>query len=91
MASKTISLSVKAYEKLKNARRYAGESFTQVVMRAHWPEDTVTGGELLKLWEKEPAFFTDEELDAVEGMPNSKRLYPFFKERDMQLKWISTF
>jgi len=66
MASKTISVSVEAYDKLRNARRYKGESFTQVIMRGQWPEDSVTARELLEFLEKAPPFFSDEELDAIE-------------------------
>lgn len=34
MATKTISLKVEAYERLRSARRYREESFSEVVMRA---------------------------------------------------------
>ncbi len=43
MAVRTISLKTEAYERLKAARRYPAESFSEVVLRATWPEDTVTG------------------------------------------------
>lgn len=66
MATKTISLSLLAYEKLKGARKQPEESFSQVVLRATWPEDTVTGAELLELWEDEPPFFSEPELATME-------------------------
>jgi len=47
MGVKTISLKDEAYSRLSGARRYAAESFSEVVLRATWPEDTITGGELL--------------------------------------------
>ena len=47
MGVKTISLKDEAYERLRAARRYPAESFSEVVLRASWPEDTVTGRELL--------------------------------------------
>ena len=49
MGTKTISLKDEAYERLRTARRYPGESFSEIVLRATWPEDTVTGRTLLGL------------------------------------------
>ena len=66
MATKTISLKLNAYERLKAARRYADESFTQVVLRASWPEGTLTGGELLHLLRAEGPHFSEESLERVE-------------------------
>jgi predicted nucleic acid-binding protein len=37
MAVKTVSLKTEAYERLKAARRYPGESFSEVILRARWP------------------------------------------------------
>jgi predicted CopG family antitoxin len=48
MGVKTISLKDEAYDRLRGARRYPAESFSEVVLRATWPEDTVTAGELLR-------------------------------------------
>jgi predicted CopG family antitoxin len=50
MASKTITLKLEAYNRLRAARRYPSESFSEVVLRATWPADTVTGRELLELY-----------------------------------------
>ena len=47
MGVKTISLKDEAYNRLRAARRYPAESFSEVVLRAAWPEDTVTGRQLL--------------------------------------------
>lgn len=47
--TKTITLKKEAYDRLRAARRYPTESFSEVVLRATWPEDTVTGRELLRL------------------------------------------
>jgi hypothetical protein len=66
MATKTISLRMDAYEKLRRARRHPGESFSQVVLRANWPEVTVTGGELLRRCREQGPFFTEEDLDEME-------------------------
>ena len=66
MAVKTVTLKLEAYERLRAARSYPGESFSDVVLRARWAEDTVTGAQLLALvTSRGPAFALDEldELD----------------------------
>lgn len=50
MASKTITLKLEAYNRLRAARRYPTESFSEVVLRATWPADTTTGRALLDLY-----------------------------------------
>lgn len=67
MGTKTISLKNEAYERLRAARRYPTESFSEVVLRATWPEDTVTAGGLLALIKASPPWFTSAELDAIEA------------------------
>lgn len=67
MAIKTVSLKVAAYERLKAARRYPGESFSEVILRAMWPEDTITGEELLRRCRDEGAHFSDAELTEIEA------------------------
>ncbi len=47
MATKTISLEVDAYEKLKRAKR-GGESFSEVVRRARFDADESTGDRILE-------------------------------------------
>ena len=66
MAVKTVSLKTEAYERLRSARRYAGESFSEVILRARWPEDTVTASELLDR-ARNGALFGTEELDAMDA------------------------
>lgn len=66
MATKTISLRLDAYEKLRQARRSPSESFTDVVLRATWPETTVTGAELLEIYRKHGPFFSENELAQIE-------------------------
>jgi hypothetical protein len=68
MAIKTVSLKTEAYERLKRARRYTGESFSEVVLRARWPEDTLTAAELLARSRTQGAHFTVGELDAMEAL-----------------------
>lgn len=65
---KTISLKVEAYERLRAARRYPNESFSEVVMRARWPEDTLTASELLRLRRTRRPLFSEEELDRVAAL-----------------------
>lgn len=71
MPSKTISLRIEAYERLKRARRFPRESFSQVVLRAQWPNEGVTGAELLRLYDENGPFFTEENLDEVERLKES--------------------
>jgi predicted CopG family antitoxin len=66
MATKTISLSDEAYKRLRSARRYPEESFSQVILRATWAGQTVTGHELLARLRDAPAYFSDAALDAME-------------------------
>jgi predicted CopG family antitoxin len=66
MATKTISLKLEAYERLRRARRSPNESFSEVVMRAHWPEVGLTALELLAVYEAEGPHFSPEALDAID-------------------------
>lgn len=68
MGTKTISLKDEAYRRLRGARRYPNESFSEVVLRATWPEDTITARELLERLRTSPPHFTEEELDRIEEM-----------------------
>ena len=68
MAVKTISLKLEAYGRLRAARRYAGESFSEVVLRARWPNETTTGKELLARARSRGSCLTDEELDRIESV-----------------------
>jgi hypothetical protein len=48
MATKTISLEIDAYEKLRRAKRSGRESFSSVVRRARWDDPPATAGEVLE-------------------------------------------
>lgn len=73
MPTKTISLRIEAYDKLRAARRYPGESFSEVVLRATWPEETVTGAELLARYRAHGPFFTEEGLERIERLKAEDR------------------
>lgn len=66
MATKTISLKLEAWERLRRARRSPDESFSEVVMRAQWPEVGMTAGELHGLYEREGACLPAEALARIE-------------------------
>jgi hypothetical protein len=66
MSTKTISLRLEAYERLKRARKSPRESFSDVVMRAEWPEAGITAGELLALYEQRGAYLSHASLDRID-------------------------
>ncbi len=68
MGSKTISVKDEAYERLRAARRYPGESFSEVVLRARWPEDTITARELRVLARTRGARLSDADLDRIDAL-----------------------
>lgn len=66
MATKTISIDLDAYERLRRARRSRSESFSMVIKRATWPTPPRTAGALLKA-SAETAVMDDEALDRLEA------------------------
>ena len=68
MATKTISLKLEAYEKLRMARRYPTESFSEVILRAQWPEETITAAQLLERSGREGPQFTPADLDRIDEL-----------------------
>lgn len=66
MATKTISLRLDAYDRLRRARLHPRESFTEVVLRAQWPDRGLTGGELRETYEREGPLFSEAGLDRIE-------------------------
>jgi predicted CopG family antitoxin len=68
MATKTISLKLEAYERLRAARLTPDESFSQVVMRAQWPDQTITGSELLRLCRERGPLLSEEGMRVVEEL-----------------------
>ncbi|MES2469957.1 MAG: antitoxin VapB family protein [Verrucomicrobiota bacterium] len=65
MATKTITLELDAYEKLRQVKR-GGESFTEVVRRAIWLDAPATGETLLQYYRKGGSGVSGKYLDAVE-------------------------
>jgi predicted CopG family antitoxin len=68
MSTKTISLKREAYERLRAARRYPTESFSEVVLRATWPEDTMTAAELLRRYRERRAHLPTGALDRIAAL-----------------------
>jgi hypothetical protein len=67
MTVRTVSLKHEAYERLRSARRYPTESFSEVVLRASWPEDTTTARSLLERLRR-GAQFSSAELDRLDAV-----------------------
>lgn len=67
MSTKTISLKLEAYERLRRARRYPDESFSEVILRAVWPGQTVTGAELLDWIQKRGPTISEAGLRRIEA------------------------
>jgi len=65
MATKTISLELDAYEKLRAAKR-AGESFSAVVRRASFAEEPLTGEKLREWLRRGGSGVSAGYLDAVD-------------------------
>ncbi len=70
MATKTISLELDAYEKLRAAKR-GRESFSSVVRRAVIPGASRSGAEIIAYWRSEGPFFSEGELAAMERAAKS--------------------
>jgi hypothetical protein len=68
MATKTISLRIEAYAKLTRARRYPDESFSEVVLRATWPDETLTGAGLLERYREHGPVLGDEGIARIEQL-----------------------
>jgi len=77
VATKTITLEMDAYEKLKRAKRGPGESFSSVVRRARW-DGALGAGDLLGALREvrrlhRDSFLDDNALDRIEERASSRR------------------
>ncbi|HUP21524.1 MAG TPA: antitoxin VapB family protein [Thermoanaerobaculia bacterium] len=68
MATKTISLKEEAWERLRAARRSPEESFSQVILRAEWPERAVLARDYLEACRKHGPTLSLEALDRIEAL-----------------------
>ncbi len=81
MATKTISLELDAYEKLRRAKRSERESFSEVVRRARWDEVASTGASILaqltELHATRPGvFLEDDALDLIDERVRARTVRP---------------
>jgi len=72
MATKTITLEIDAYEKLRRSKR-PGESFTEVVRRARFEDSPATGESLSQYFRSGGSGVSEQYLDAVEAADNNDR------------------
>ena len=73
MPTKTISLRIEAYERLRRARRSPHESFSDVVLRAHWTDTAITAGELREVYRARGPHLSAEALDRIEEARRADR------------------
>jgi len=71
MATRTISLREEAYDRLRRAKRGPSESFSDVVMRAAWPEVPLSAAGLLALVRERGPLYRTAELDRVDEISAS--------------------
>lgn len=80
MATKTITLELDAYEKLRRAKRRPSESFSEVVRRAEFPGQPYTAAELAQSARKSMASDTqsidEATLDRLDEAQRTPRRTP---------------
>lgn len=72
MATKTISIDLEAYERLRRARRSPRESFSQVIKRAEWPTPPRTAAAVLDALSTAPRLDSGA-LDRLEAAQEGDR------------------
>lgn len=73
MATKTISLKLEAWERLRAARRSPDESFSQVILRAEWPDSATLARDFLAARRKRGPVLSAEALRRIEELDRSDR------------------
>jgi hypothetical protein len=73
MGTKTISLREEAYQRLKAAKRGPSESFSDVVMRAVWPDAPLSAADYLRLVRDRGPGYTPAQLDRIDEVSASDR------------------
>jgi hypothetical protein len=68
MATKTITLKIDAYERLKRAKRTPRESFSEVVRRLPMPAGAITAGQYLALARERGALLTEDDARAIDEL-----------------------
>ena len=86
MATKTISLEIDAYDKLRRAKRGERESFSSVVRRARWGDLTPLAGEILAglqaaVHANPEILLPEKELNRLARRPRTVRRKTRWKER----------
>jgi hypothetical protein len=80
MATKTISLELDAYERLARAKHGRWDSFSAVVRRARWDEESLTCGQLLDLMRemiaKGESLISEADLDRMDVAQRRPRRSP---------------
>jgi len=73
MSTKTISVRLEAYERLKRAKQDPSESFSEVIMRAHWPTEPVNAAGYLSLIRERGPLYGVKEVAAVDRAKRADR------------------
>lgn len=71
MATKTISIELDVYNRLKERRKSPRESFSQILRRAKWDDESLTGQKLLNVLEGRiatNALLSDEDLNTLDNL-----------------------
>lgn len=62
MATKTISVDMEAYERLRAARERESESFSKVIKRAEWPKKKGSAGALAEWLRNNPDHLSEDQI-----------------------------